>query len=250
MKKIKLFCLPYAGGSSVIFSKWKYLIHENVTLVPIELAGRGTRIHEPLYPNIKEAVNDIFNRVKVEIGEGDYAFFGHSMGALLSYELAQKISNQGLKPPIHMFFSGRGAPHVKPLKEKKYHLLNESDFRSKILELGGTPPSFFDHPELLELFLPVLRNDFKLASHNFTKRKVIPLPYDITVFVGKDEDLSAEQIDGWKKHTEKHCQIHYFNGGHFFLNEEVENLVHRIYLALYGDEKNQRHSPEFQNEVS
>lgn len=91
MTKIKLFCLPYAGGSSVIFNSWKQYIDPSIELVPIELAGRGKRINEPLYNGVNDAVEDVFGLIKNKITDTPYALFGHSMGGMISYELAQKI---------------------------------------------------------------------------------------------------------------------------------------------------------------
>lgn len=225
MNKIKLFCFPYAGGSSAIFSKWRTILDENIELKPVELAGRGTRIQEPMYESVEEAVDDLFKIIKKELETENFAFYGHSMGAKLSYELALKLKEMNYKPPSHMFLSGRGAPHVRPVNKKDYHLLNDEKFKKKILELGGTPPDFFDQPELIELFLPLLRNDFKMAYSNQYERVVSPLDNDISVFLGKNEDLSSEQVCGWSDHTKGLCSIHYFNGGHFFINEEINKIV-------------------------
>ena len=147
-RKIKLFCIPYAGGSAVLYSKWKNHLPESIELRPIELAGRGSRIQEPFYLNVREAVDDIYSMIYEEIQSSQYILFGHSMGAMLSYELAQKIKNEGANQPLHLFFSGKTVPHLPVSEEKKYHLLSEEDFKDKIINLGGTPPDFFDHPEL------------------------------------------------------------------------------------------------------
>lgn len=136
---------------------------------------------------------------------------------------------------MHVFFSGRSAPHVKRADEKKYHILEEEDFINEVINLGGTPPEFFDHPELLEVFLPLLKNDFKLAEADIHNGEIHPLDCNISVFLGKDEDLTTEQCDGWKKHTKKLCSIHYFEGGHFFLHEETEQIVRLINNTLLND---------------
>ncbi len=222
---IKLFCFPYAGGSSGVFSNWKQYLHAGIELVPVELAGRGKRIHEPLYKDISEVVNDVFQLMKADIAYGPYALFGHSMGCMIAYDLMEKIRNSNLHRPLHLFFSGRGAPHLKREDEKKYHLMNDKDFKRAIIELGGTPLEFFEHPELLELFIPLLKNDFKIAETGIEKREIHPLDESITIFLGKEDDLTAEQCDGWKRHTKKLCSIHYFQGGHFFLHKQTQKMV-------------------------
>jgi len=235
MTTIKLFCIPYAGGSAVIFNRWKHFIDAKIEIIPIELAGRGKRINEPLYKDVREVIEDVYRIISKELNGLPYAMFGHSMGSMISYQLGQKFRNNHYPKPQHMFFSGRSAPHIKRMDEKKYHLLDEEEFKRAIITLGGTPPEFFDHPELLEVFLPMLKNDFKLAETEIQNGEIHPLDCNISVFLGKDEDLTTEQCDGWKRHTKKLCNIHYFEGGHFFLHDEMEQIVKIINNTLLSD---------------
>ena len=235
MSKIKLFCFPYAGGSAVVYYKWKQYLDKEIELIPIELAGRGVRIHEPLYPVVPAAINDVYKIVSEMINGSPFALFGHSMGGMISYQLSQKLREEGNHSPIHVFFSGRRAPHVKRHDEKKYHLLDEEEFKKEILSLGGTPRELFDHPELLKVFLPLLKNDFKLAETDVHEGEINPLDCNISVLLGKYDDLTTEQCDGWKKHTKKLCSIHYFEGGHFFLHEKAKQIVRLINNTLLGN---------------
>ena len=91
MKKIKLFCFPYAGGSAAAYNKWRQYLDKHIELRPVELAGRGRRIYDPLYQSIEEAVDDVYQLISPELAKGPYAFFGHSMGGIIAYELAYKI---------------------------------------------------------------------------------------------------------------------------------------------------------------
>ena len=141
-KKIKLFCLPFAGGSATIYNNWSSILSDNIVLCPIELAGRGKRITEKCYENLEEAVNDIYNRIVNDIIDYDYAIFGHSMGALLTYELTQKIMSMGLPAPLHVFFSGRYPPGL-PRRSKPFSKMNPVEFEEAILALGGTPSRIF-----------------------------------------------------------------------------------------------------------
>jgi surfactin synthase thioesterase subunit len=126
---------------------------------------------------------------------------------------------------MHVFFSGRGAPNSKRADKEMYHLLDDDRFRSKVMELGGTPPEFFEYPELVELFLPLLRNDFRMAETDIRGEKVAPLQNDISVFMGKEADLTAEECDSWKFCGAGRCTIYYFNKGHFFLHDETEQIA-------------------------
>lgn len=240
MEHTKLFCFPYAGGSATIYNGWKAYFSANtgIEVIPIELAGRGKRTGQPFYSDLEDAVEDIYQEIKDDITDTPYAFFGHSLGGLLIYELAQKIKQLDLPQPLHIFFSGRGAPNIKSEKDKKYHLMDDDEFKQEVLGLGGTPRELFEHPELRELFLPLLRNDFKLSETKLTDREVSPFNCNITVFSGKsDSKISAEQLNGWSAHTNGTCSVHYFNGGHFFLHSEVSGITKLIVGALKDREK-------------
>ena len=229
--KVKLFCIPYAGGSAVIYNRWKQYLQAGIELRPIELAGRGRRIQETPYHNWSEAVEDIFGIIKDEIYESRFMLFGHSLGALLTYELAQLIRKNGLPRPDHVFFSGSGAPHLRD--KKNYHLLGDEEFKDKVLRLGGTPRELFDHPELIDMFVPLLKNDFMLAEAK-SFLGVTPLQDDITVLLGKEDDLTAEQCEEWRRYTQRSCQLRYFKGGHFFINDEtraITDIINNVYLS-------------------
>ena len=230
MKKIKLFCFPYAGGSATVYAKWKDLLYHSIELIPVELRGRGHRITQPHYQNLDDTLNDVFNIIKNEIKSSHYAFFGHSLGTLIAYELYWKIKSNLLPLPIHTFFSGRGALHVPRSKERKiFHLLPDNEFRKEVIELGGTPKDFFNYPELIEILLPILRNDFMISeTYSFPQYHgdtITPMEHGLTILLGKEETLSAEHAFGWRLHTNKLCSVHYFEGGHFFLHEHTGKIV-------------------------
>lgn len=229
--KIKLFCIPYAGGSANIYKSWELGLEENIELCPIELAGRGTRITENHYESFDEAVNDIFNQIVDDISKFDYAIFGHSLGAFLTYELIQKISSLGLKKPMHVFFSGRNPPHIR--RKEKWSKLSEAEFQEKILSLGGTPPEFFKYPELKKIFVPLLRSDFSLSETIIHRPKIIPLTIDFSILLGENEDIPPEIGRQWNQHTNKKCSIHYIKGNHFFLLKEKQAVLDIINEKLF-----------------
>jgi medium-chain acyl-[acyl-carrier-protein] hydrolase len=228
----QLFCFPYAGASSVVFNSWKKLLAPDIHLIPVELAGRGRRIHEPFYRNVNEAVDDVHNIVTSHINHLPYAFFGHSMGSMIAYEVAQKLRYSKIAKPRHIFFSGRRAPHIEKPDEKKLHLMNDSDFRREILGLGGTPPEIFEHPELINLFIPLLKNDFRIAETEIRRHEINPFDFKITIFQGTQDDISKEETEGWRLHCNRECNILYFEGGHFFLHDHREELIKIINAAL------------------
>lgn len=235
MSIVKLFCFPYAGGSSVIFNKWKPYLNESfgIELIPIELAGRGIRMQEPLYNKLEEAVDDLYELVTSKIQDTKYAFFGHSLGGLLVYELAQKIKQANVSQPSHLFFSGKSAPDIN--RDTNYHLMKDDEFKLKVFKLGGTPSEFFEHPQLMDIFLPVLRSDFRIAETDLSKRILTPFDCDISIFLGKEDyNVSLEQANRWESHTKGTCVFHYFEGGHFFLHDEVAEISKLIKHYLHN----------------
>ena len=232
MNKIKLFCFPYAGGEAASYNKWRQYLDKTIEIRPIELAARGRRMREPNYNSIDDVVDDVYNIIKNELVIGPYALFGHSMGSMIAFELAYKIRDNNLPMPLHIFFSGRAAPQVPRDNKRKFHHLPEDKFKKEMLEMGGTPKEFFEHPELMEVFLPLLKGDFRLTETYTHEKKDAPLACNITVFSGKQDEDTTEDVEPWKIHTEKNCDIFYFEGGHFFIHEETEKLVDIINAAL------------------
>ena len=241
LKRISLFCFPFAGGSSAAYNKWRSHIDKHIELHLVELAGRGRRIYEPHYESIEACVDDLFNVIRNDLNKHPYAFFGHSMGAIIAYELALKIKKNNLPEPIHIFFSGRSAPHIPDAEPEMYYLLPENEFKEKIVEIGGTPREFLDHPELMEALLPMIKNDFRIAELYKYIGEIVPLDYDISVLIGKDEDVTAEQMHEWRRVTKKICSVHYFEGEHFFINEHIEQVVKLINNTLLPPSQNPHH---------
>ncbi|WP_432401622.1 thioesterase II family protein [Wukongibacter sp. M2B1] len=227
MDRIKLFCIPYAGGSATAYREWKKHIHPSIELCPIELAGRDSRFGGSFYEDVTEAVDDIYNIISKDL-DGPYAIFGHSMGSVLAYELAHKIKSFNHTAPIHLFFSGRRPPHIER-DNKDIHLLSDKEFMDEIMELGGTPKELLENKELLELFMPMLRADFKIVeTYEYVEKNEV-LDCNITVLWGKKEEgTTIGEIVQWRRHTDKSCKIHMFNGGHFFVAEFLQDIVHII----------------------
>jgi medium-chain acyl-[acyl-carrier-protein] hydrolase len=150
------------------------------------------------------------------------------MGALLGYELARKIAASSHPKPDQLFLSGMNPPHIKD-EAKMYHLLPDDEFKKKILNIGGTPPEVFEHQELLEIFIPLLRADFRiLETYKFIiDNSVLDCP--ITLFYGAgDEEVASQTMNEWQRYTRSSCQLHQYEGGHFFINVQMEAIVEMI----------------------
>lgn len=230
MRNVRLFCFPYAGGSATVYNTWKPFLQNHVELIPVELAGRGRRIKEPLFGNLADTANDIIDRISGDLDKGPFALLGHSMGAAIALELCHKIRERKGMTPAHVFLSGRRPPHIKKDTDKMFHLMSEETFRKEVLELGGTPREFFEHPELLEIFLPMLRSDFKNNETYEPVQGQSPVACDCTVWWGVEDDMTAEEVQQWGQYFNGDCDVFDFDGGHFFIHdykEKLGNIINR-----------------------
>lgn len=232
MSNIKLFCFPFAGGAAASYNPWKPLLDKSIEMRAIELAARGRRMREANYDSIDDAAVDVFSIIKDELTEGPYALYGHSMGSMIAFELTYKIIRSGLPAPMHLILSGRAAPQVSRENKRCLHHLSDEDFKKQLLEMGGTPREFFEHPELLELFLPILKSDFRLTETYVHPEKDAPLDIDITVLSGNSDEDSLEEVEAWRVHTTGKCDIHHFKGDHFFIFEHDKEVTGVINNAL------------------
>ncbi|WP_270344372.1 thioesterase II family protein [Bacillus mobilis] len=219
-----LFCLPYAGGSESIYFKWRKHLHPSIQLIPIELRGRGKRFDENFYETLKEAVDDIFENNRRNIESNDYAIFGHSMGSLLAYEFYYKISNLNLRKPNHMFLSGYRAPSVNRGREKIYNL-SDKEFIKRVIGLGGTPEELMDNQELLQLFLPIIRSDFKIIEDYKYIGREDKIECNVSILNGKQDSIKLEEILAWKNHVCKGLKVYNLEGNHFFINSNTEKIT-------------------------
>ncbi|WP_139491421.1 thioesterase II family protein [Brevibacillus dissolubilis] len=224
---VKLFCVPYSGGSATLYLRWKEFLNDSVELHPLELRGRGKRFIEPLYESMSEAVSDLYENIKPHLNGSPYVLFGHSLGGILVYELAQLIRQKGDNMPLMLIPSGRRPP--SQLSGKKRHLLSDEEFKQELFSMGGTPKEILEHAELLELFLPILRADFKLADTYVHDKSQPKLDTDVVVLNGTEDDLvNAELLPEWSEYALGKMSIHHFEGGHFFLHDHAESICQLI----------------------
>ena len=233
MYKVKLFCLPYAGGSASIYIKWKRYLSDRIELHPVELAGRGKRMKSMTYSSLEEVVEDVYKSIRYELNDGvPYAIFGHSMGGMITYELACKLRELNCRNPMHVFFSGIYPPHIKR-KEKLLHLLSDEEFKDEILKLGGTDKELFEYKELVEIFMHLLRADYKIVETGNYFEKDYKLDFDISALGGReDADIKVNDLYEWQRYTNKKCSVHEFDGGHFFVNSDITGVTDVINRAL------------------
>lgn len=221
--KLRLFCLPYAGGGASIFRTWSAYLPPEIEVCPIQLPGRENRWKEPLFTHISPLVETLATNIYPYLQETPFAFFGHSMGALIAFELTQKLAESYNYHPIHLFVSGREAPQINTL-DSPIHQLPDSEFIEELRRLNGTPEAVLQNAELMKLLMPILRADFAICeTYVYSIKK--QLNCSISVFGGlQDNKLSYENLIAWHELTNNERKLRLFPGNHFFL-QSVQFLL-------------------------
>lgn len=229
--RLRLFCFPYAGGSAAIYRGWAERLPKEVEVCPVQLPGRDRRIHEPAFMEASalaaaciEALQPYFDK--------PFALFGHSMGALLSFEIARQLRRLGMAAPSHLFVAGRAAPHLPDLQPPK-HGLPDAELIEELRRLNGTPPDILENEELMRLMLPLLRADFAVCE-TASYAPEPPFEFPITAMGGiHDPDVSCERLEAWREQTNGQFMRRLFPGDHFFLHTAHLHLLQAFYRDLY-----------------
>jgi surfactin synthase thioesterase subunit len=186
-----------------------------VEICGIQIPGHGNRLREGLINRVEPLV-DALTPTLFPYLDRPFVFFGHSMGALIAFEVARRLRRDCAPEPECLFVSGRPAPQLPDLEQHTYDL-PEAEFLGELRRLNGTPKEVLEHPELLQLMLPIIRADFALCQ-NYHYMPDARLDYPIFAFGGvDDEEVSHEQILAWGDQTTASFSDQMFPGDHFFL---------------------------------
>lgn len=232
--KMKLFCIPPAATSALIYSSWKKYLNSSIELFPVELAGRGVRFKDKFYNNYIEAKNDIFNYISSNIKEdSDYSIFGHCMGSLLAYEVCKKIEKLNLKEPNHIFFSGRQPPNMI-MKGKLIKEMSDKEIINELLESKTISFKLSKDVKFLKYFLPIWKSDCNIVDNYDYSSPILKLKSNISILIGNDDPLvNSDDLSGWKSYTLQKCNFYKFSGGHYFINENCNHVVELLNSILY-----------------
>ena len=225
----RLFCFPYAGGNGLSYRSWPAALPAHVEVWAVQLPGRAPRQRvapiDRLVPLAEEVVTAIGEHLDLP-----FVFFGHSMGALLSFEVARRLDRDG-HPPEHMFVSGHGAPEL-PRQAPPIHALPDARFIDELRMYNGTPEEILRNDEVMELLLPVLRADFALVE-TYEYVDGPPLTCSLSAYGGAmDRSTSREALDAWERHTQGAFDVTVYPGDHFYQEQSRLPLLRRIARVL------------------
>jgi medium-chain acyl-[acyl-carrier-protein] hydrolase len=223
---LRLLCFPYAGGGAQMFRSWQPRLAPGVGVTGIRLPGREQRFREPAFGTWPAALAALTEAVGAEAERGPYAFFGHSLGARLCYELAHRLAALGVPGPRFVVLSACRAPGV-PARRPAMHLMDRPTLRERLRVMRGVPEEVLASDRMMDLMEPVLRADLRLAETWEPSAGRIAAP--ILALCGDHDDIDpyADMAD-WRHHTTGGFTMQSFPAGHFFLHDREESVVAAI----------------------
>lgn len=227
---LRLFCFPYAGGGISVFQSWPEALPAAVEVCSPELPGRDTLIGQPAFTRVPPLVRRLVPAVEALL-DIPFVFFGHSMGALLAFELTRELRRLGAPLPELLLVSGHRAPHL-PDPRARLHGLPDPEFLAELRRLEGTPAPALANGELMQLFLPLLRADFELSEkYEYTSES--PLDVPIAAWAGsEDAEVSVAEVAAWREHTSGAFRFEELPGTHFFIHGSAAVLQHGVRMEL------------------
>ncbi|HZM77374.1 MAG TPA: alpha/beta fold hydrolase [Candidatus Limnocylindrales bacterium] len=222
--RIRLFCFPHAGGSASFYSDWPRLLAPQVETVAVQLPGRGRLMREPFCTTIAEAADALTPLVADSYLP--VVLLGHSMGAILAFEVAARLDALR-QPPLHLVCTARPAPSI-PSPERPVSGGSRGELVNVLRDYDATPPEVFEDDELLDLMLPVIRADF----HMIESYRCVPglrVTAPISVFGGtEDPGVPVEAIHAWSGHTSGSFSARLLPGGHFFVTRYRDEILDAV----------------------
>lgn len=222
---LNLLCLPYSGASAMVYSRWRRKLPAWLHVHPVELPGRGVRMGEPLHTDMQALARQLAGEQRLAAST-PYALLGHSLGALLAFELAHELQALGCLAPRALFACGTAAP----TRREDYAGRNWCEAKSdeqlidELRELNGTPEAVLANAELMALTLPVLRADFLLCGrYSYRQRSRLGCP--LHVLGGAADQASEAQLLAWGEETAGEFSLQWFPGGHFFIHEHEDRVL-------------------------
>jgi len=214
--RVRLVCFPWAGAGASVFRRFAGQLPESIELLAVQLPAREDRFSEKGLVRMETVVAQIISDL-IRLSDRPLVFFGHSMGSLVAYEVAQSLKINFGREPEMLIVSGSGSPGSEEIYERCPGNATEEEFIADMRRLGGTPPEILADRQVMRTLLPAIRADYELLD-TYEHRRLAQLSCPIVV-CGSDADpsISRNSVEGWFRHTTGRCRQHWFSGDHFYL---------------------------------
>lgn len=230
---LRLFCFPYAGAGASVFRDWRLPEDLGVELWAVQPPGRENRRNEPSIRRMPVLVRSCADELAPLLEDTPYAFFGHSMGALVAFELARLRQSRGERLPVHLFLSAHRAPD-RPPKRGPVSTLPDDEFLERLLEMVGSSRTAVVDLDLLLMLAPMIRADLELCEH-YRYRPGPPLATPMTCFAAIDDsEVDVPDVAAWQLYTTGAFRLHTYTGGHTFLRDHAAQLCAEMGAAIAG----------------
>ena len=224
-----MICFPHAGGSASYYLPLSKGLAPHAEVLVLQYPGRQDRGREPFVDNIPDLADQVFNAL-LPVSGRPFAFFGHSMGAVVAYEVARRFHEHTETGPAMLFPSGRRAPSC--YRPGDIHLRDDAGIVAELHNVGGTASRALADPDVLEMILPAVRNDYHaIETYLYSPGPLLPTP--VTVLVGSsDPQTSIDDAAAWREHTTGEFNLRVFPGGHFYLEACQSDVIDTIRAAV------------------
>jgi medium-chain acyl-[acyl-carrier-protein] hydrolase len=229
--QLRLFCFHHAGGGALTFQSWPAGLPPSVEVCPVQLPGREDRMREPPFRSMPSLL-DALAAVIAERSDRPFAFFGHSMGGRVAFDLARTLRRRGAPGPVHLFLSAVSEPSTLSSEAGQRYLLPDAAFEEYVLSFGGIPLELRQRRAQMARLFELLRADLEL-NESATFEPEPPLSCPLTIWGGRVDALVREHnLRAWRAHAGAEFAMELFDGGHFYLVEQRDAVLARITAAL------------------
>jgi len=221
---VRLVCFPHAGGSASFYFPVSKALTPGLDVIALQYPGRQDRRLEPVVEDIGELARQVAGHL-LPLADRPLAFFGHSMGATVAFEVTRLLEREGVAP-LALFASGRRAPSA--VREEAMHTATDDEFIAELERLSGTDARMLGDAEVVRMILPSLRGDYAaIETYRCEPGAQVGCPID--VFIGDaDPHVTPDEAAPWHSHTSGPCGVEVFSGGHFYLNDHAKAITDRV----------------------
>ncbi|KAK3797641.1 hypothetical protein RRG08_054667 [Elysia crispata] len=243
---VRLFCFPGAGAGTSFYTQWGRELSDDIEVHAVCLPGRENRSNEPFCSTRNETVDSIVKSLQDGLLDKPFAFFGHSMGAILCFWVALELKKRHNKEPVHMFLSSAMPPHAAGFKNIMCMTMSDDEFLKHASNnfVGSLPKEITQNQDMMDVFLPIWRSDLILLrnlsyEHETDETPLLSCLFDL--FCGREEDLDVvNHLDEWNELTRGTVSKNFMPGGHFFLNDKAngKKVISFIEMKLEDEDVN------------